>query len=527
MKNSNSKKLLSMALTLVFCLSLVAYIPFTVSAAYEAYYLDGTIATQATFILDPGHGGEDPGSMAAADSTGWRREEADDNLRMALEVARILEENGETVALTRITDKTVALIDRSYIANAGNFAIFFSIHRNSASNTAATGIETYYYNQLSSTSIPAKIAASIHANAIGSSASITDRKVKTANFSVLRETNTYAVLIENLFVSNESDNILFDEIFYDLAKGIAKGLIESKVHVGLTPANLKSTYTPLDLGTDFTASIVQKSSGLMLTNTGSFDTIASAATYDNSQLWKFEKMSRGNEYKLTSLLDGRCLDVASAGTSDGTNLMVWDDNGGNCQRYYFYDVNGAIYIKPVHSIYERVVDISISTNNAQIWECNLNSECQQFVIVKEGETYPSYEKLELKDDSSYSLDSSIVSKVKAETSATVFAANFKNEVKITDIEGIEVATTDNVGTGYVVTCASSNESATIIVLGDIDSDGVLTATDYIRIKSYFLGAITLENEYFTAADIDFSGVIDSTDYLKLKSHFLGAINIYE
>lgn len=59
------------------------------------------------------------------------------------------------------------------------------------------------------------------------------------------------------------------------------------------------------------------------------------------------------------------------------------------------------------------------------------------------------------------------------------------------------------------------------VLGDVNNDGVIDTTDYLNIKSHFLGVITLEDNAFKASDVDGDNEISSTDYLRIKSYFLG------
>lgn len=74
---------------------------------------------------------------------------------------------------------------------------------------------------------------------------------------------------------------------------------------------------------------------------------------------------------------------------------------------------------------------------------------------------------------------------------------------------------------------NSEENATVIILGDVNVDGELNATDYLQIKSFLLSISSLEGVYFTAANVDCQGSIDATDYIKVKSHFLGSVDIYE
>ena len=65
------------------------------------------------------------------------------------------------------------------------------------------------------------------------------------------------------------------------------------------------------------------------------------------------------------------------------------------------------------------------------------------------------------------------------------------------------------------------------LLGDVNNDGTVDSTDYLRIKSHFLGTITLEGKEFKAGDVDSSGTIDSTDYLRIKSHFFGEYDLHK
>ena len=531
------KSIISSVLTFVFAISIIASIPFEAKAAYEAYFLDGTIAKEATFILDPGHGGEDPGALGPVEADGSRREEADANLSMAFKVATELERRGETVALTRITDKTVALIDRSHIANAGNYKIFCSLHRNSYTDPAAHGIVTFYYNALSAESPSAKIANKVHENLIATSSEMYNRGVKSENFSVLRETNTYAILIESLFISSPSDNLLYDKLEGSLAVAIANGLIESKKYIG--PTNLlDGVHSPVNLGDSFVAAITLPYANLALTNNGQLNTIASTTDYSKSQLWKFERMDNSNTYKITSLLDNKCLDVDSAKTENGTNVMVWDDNGASCQRYYLYSINEKYCIKPKHLADDRVIDVNAVSLNTQIYDLILTNPNQQFkieIIDEENGDVPPEDtskdepiqtKLELNDESIYQLENETLTNATANTTVEAFASNFKNDVYVKDAFGKELSLKDKIGTGCVVYDKNSEDKATIIILGDVNGDGELNATDYIQIKSFFLSITTLEDFYLTAANIDKQGSIDATDYIKVKSHFLGNIDIY-
>ncbi len=93
-------------------------------------------------VIDPGHGGHDPGAQANGLS------EADLVLDIALRLERLLQqEPGVEVVLTRRTDEFIALEERTAIANrAGPADLFLSIHANSARSTSVRGVETYFLN---------------------------------------------------------------------------------------------------------------------------------------------------------------------------------------------------------------------------------------------------------------------------------------------------------------------------------------------------------------------------------------------
>ena len=90
-------------------------------------------------MLDPGHGGNDPGA-ATADKALL---EKDTTLDLALRVKSILQSRGISAALTRDADTTLSPADRSLLATHNNAGLFVSIHLNHAANANAGGVETF------------------------------------------------------------------------------------------------------------------------------------------------------------------------------------------------------------------------------------------------------------------------------------------------------------------------------------------------------------------------------------------------
>lgn len=62
---------------------------------------------------------------------------------------------------------------------------------------------------------------------------------------------------------------------------------------------------------------------------------------------------------------------------------------------------------------------------------------------------------------------------------------------------------------------------TIVILGDINGDGMIYATDYVKVKNHIMGKGTLTGAYLLAADINKDGKIYATDYVQIKNHIMG------
>ncbi len=98
----------------------------------------GNGRTVSRVVLDPGHGGNDPG---ASGPTGLK--EKDVTLAIAHKVAPMLARSGVEITLTRDDDRYVTLEERTARANAFGADLFVSIHCNAAENRSRKGVETY------------------------------------------------------------------------------------------------------------------------------------------------------------------------------------------------------------------------------------------------------------------------------------------------------------------------------------------------------------------------------------------------
>jgi N-acetylmuramoyl-L-alanine amidase len=91
-------------------------------------------------VIDPGHGGHDPGAMTNGVS------EAELVLDVALRLEELLRQRDIDVVLTRRLDAYVPLEERTALANREGADLFLSIHANASRNTRTRGIETYFLN---------------------------------------------------------------------------------------------------------------------------------------------------------------------------------------------------------------------------------------------------------------------------------------------------------------------------------------------------------------------------------------------
>lgn len=192
--------------------------PFLLRLLTLAWLALGASAASAfsTVVIDPGHGGAD---LGAADSYVYEKHI---NLDVARRLERSLKEAGFKTIMTRSRDEFIALSERASIANRARGAIFVSVHFNSSYRTAALGIETFYRSSNSE-----KLAQHVQKELI-KNCRATDRGVKTANFSVLRNTKHPAILVEGGFVSNKEErSAMCDPLYRQIvADSIARAVVQ-------------------------------------------------------------------------------------------------------------------------------------------------------------------------------------------------------------------------------------------------------------------------------------------------------------
>lgn len=176
-----------------------------------------------SILLDPGHGGRDPGSTSYSG-----KQEKYINLEVAYKLKEILESNGATVYMTRTDNDTyLKNSQRGRMADNLNVDILLSIHHNSFSNNNYFGLSTYYNTiNTSDKRYGYDLAESIYLSATTVNGVYKDG-ILNRNFEVLRETNTPAALIEIGFMSNPIEEMnIHDSTFQDImVQKIAQGII--------------------------------------------------------------------------------------------------------------------------------------------------------------------------------------------------------------------------------------------------------------------------------------------------------------
>ncbi|MDD5259567.1 MAG: N-acetylmuramoyl-L-alanine amidase [bacterium] len=216
-----------------------------------------------TIVIDPGHGGRDPGAIGQ-----YGTKEKDVNLKIAFNVAQLLHEKTNLqVLLTRKEDEFIPLAERTQIANDKKADLFVSIHCNSGLDRKASGFEIYFLSERA-TDMEAEAVANIENSVIDleEKSEVTDklkailwsltlnefvndsselcslvvnrvnemdvdllnRGVKQAGFYVLRGAKMPAILVECAFLSNKrEERLLRKSAFLDkISKTIYQGIMD-------------------------------------------------------------------------------------------------------------------------------------------------------------------------------------------------------------------------------------------------------------------------------------------------------------
>jgi N-acetylmuramoyl-L-alanine amidase len=149
-------------------------------------------------VIDPGHGGKDPGTI----NRRLGLQEKDITLDIGKRLNAILNEHKEfEIILTRARDEYVPLEERAAIANSNQGDIFVSIHTNSAPRSTARGVESYYLNV---TADPRAMEVAAQENAMSSKSIAEMRTIlnQILQNSLISESRILSQFIQKNMVAN-------------------------------------------------------------------------------------------------------------------------------------------------------------------------------------------------------------------------------------------------------------------------------------------------------------------------------------
>lgn len=190
--------------------------------------------TQAfTVVIDPGHGGHDPGAIGINGLY-----EKDVNLDVSLKLKQELENRGYEVKMSRQTDTFLTLPERVDFANRSGGSIFVSIHANAHNDRSIRGSLVLYYDdrypqaaypasaQMRALTGESRQLAEFALEGLVDSAGTGNRGLVPSAVYVVRSGIMPSILVETAFLSNSADAALLasEQVRAAMAAGIADGI---------------------------------------------------------------------------------------------------------------------------------------------------------------------------------------------------------------------------------------------------------------------------------------------------------------
>lgn len=183
--------------------------------------VDGPVKNRI-IVLDPGHGGKDPGAISGAYT------EKSIVLKVTNLVKEKLEADGAIVKMTRTGDTFPTLDERVKFTKDNYGELFLSIHTNSFTTAKPNGTETYYSVKSNENEKEDVVLATNINNLIVKNADMTNRGVKRNDYKVIVGLKIPAVLLELGFISNDADRakLVSDKYVEIFADSIYQGIVD-------------------------------------------------------------------------------------------------------------------------------------------------------------------------------------------------------------------------------------------------------------------------------------------------------------
>lgn len=165
----------------------------------------GDVLKGKVILVDPGHGGADPGAIGYSGL-----QEKVVTLAVGKNLEALLKEAGATVVMTRTGDQSVSNTKRVELANKAEADIYVSIHANAFTSPDSNGTETHYCEKNDNSEASRFLAHQLQRELV-SALGLRDRGVKKNSFFVLTNTEMPAALVELAFLTNpEEEELLRD-----------------------------------------------------------------------------------------------------------------------------------------------------------------------------------------------------------------------------------------------------------------------------------------------------------------------------
>lgn len=220
--------------------------------------------------------------------------------------------------------------------------------------------------------------------------------------------------------------------------------------------------------------------------------------------------------------------VTAIGTDTVAYQLFYNNNATGGDSTYISNnhvlvISGATYCKNGTQADSFTTFTSAELSGGTV-KANLNKGIGiNYYYQPSGSAYPvlkewsnlSKNHIQLNSNSYYSEDGSFITNVSANTKAKDFATNFDTDVKLfkdNELYGNDVP----VATGTKLYSFDGVFSMTVIVDGDIDCNGMISATDYINLRGHLKTGVTMSKAQNLAADLDGNGELSTADYLSLK-----------
>ena len=256
-------------------------------------------------VIDPGHGGADPG----AQNSGLK--EKDVNLDISLRLRNVLESRGCKVILTREVDKDfflpgyvkgrmakrAELNQRINLASVNNADLFVSVHANSFPQRNTYGMETYYHQK----SAPGKELAELIQKQLTQLQTDNKRNAKAGDYYLINQTKMPAVIVEVGFISNPRERklLLSDHYRNRVARAIGTGIED---YFNVFPQGIRDT-APTVVPQEGPPSVNEDTYNLYFSN-DNLENLVPEERQINSAVWTKLNLSQRATFILGELIQG-------------------------------------------------------------------------------------------------------------------------------------------------------------------------------------------------------------------------------